>query len=166
MVVYIIERLSEPCAGVYNGPPAVYRVWHQTAGPQRGTRRAVQGLSHSHLTPMYMYMCAVDSGHPERGSGRSICLGSVKINWLCWAGATSARKLDQRGTCLTALLPGETVGNTAPIPGQANVTDTLGHLGVPGSRHPYWDCWYGHPRSRRTHLHATPNMTNGSHAYT
>ena len=39
-----------------------------------------------------------------------------------------------RGTCLTALLPGETVGNTAPIPGQANVTDTLGHLGVPGSR--------------------------------
>ena len=68
------------------------------------------------------------------------------------AGTTSARKFAQWGTCLTALLPGETVGNTAPIPGQANVTDTLGHLGVPGSRHPYWDCWYGHPRSRRTHM--------------
>ena len=80
--------------------------------------------------------CTVDSGHAERGSVCSICLGSVKINWLCWVGATSARNLDQRGTCLTALLPGETVGNTAPIPGQANVTDTLGHLGVPGSRVP------------------------------
>ena len=70
-----------------------------------------------------------------------------------------------RGTCLTALLPGETVGNTAPIPGQANVTDTLGHSGVPGSRHPYWDCWYGHPRSGRTHLHATPITANSSYAY-
>jgi len=63
------------------------------------------------------------------------------------------RLLGQRGTCLTALLPGETVGNTAPIWGQANVQihrDTWAFQAR--------GCWYGHPRSRRTHLHATPNM--------
>ena len=88
--------------------PAVYKVWHQTAGPQRGTRRAVQGLSHSHLMPMYMYMC---------------------MNMLCARGVAYSA-----GTCLTALLRRETVGNTTSIPRRANVTDTPGHLGVPGSR--------------------------------
>ena len=52
--------------------------------------------------------------------------GSVKINWLCWARATSARKLDQRGTCLTALLRERSLG----IPPQFGSRPTYRYTGT------------------------------------
>ena len=55
---YTIERLSEPCAGVYNGPPAVYRVWHQTAS----TQRRIFVTSHGHRLPMCMHMLCARAG--------------------------------------------------------------------------------------------------------
>ena len=57
---YIIERLSEPCAGVYNGPPAVYRVWHQTAGIQK------RNFPRSSLAHVYAHVVRASGHMPDR----------------------------------------------------------------------------------------------------